>query len=151
MIKNIPQRVLVKGLQRFGALAGLAIVLSSGFSAPVRALAGDENDPLVKLIERQLDSVVRGTSAQVGVPLGDGSVIRAVRRNQRAIEIDIKLPVRRNDSVIEPSFQERRQKLQSELCSGETLKLIRYGVSWVYSFSDKNGRFMQKMIIDRCD
>jgi len=62
----------VKGLQRFGALAGLAIVLSSGFSAPVRALAGDENDPLVKLIERQLDSVVRGTSAQVGVPLGDG-------------------------------------------------------------------------------
>jgi len=78
-------------------------------------------------------------------------VIRAVRRNQRAIEIDIKLPVRRNDSVIEPSFQERREKLQSELCSGETLKLIRYGVSWVYSFSDKNGRFMQKMIIDRCD
>ena len=151
MMTHIPQRSLAHGWPRFLALFVLVILLSGGLSASVRAAPGDENDPLVKLIERQLDSIVRGTSEQVGVPLRDGSVIRAVRRNQRAIEIDIKLPIGRNDSVIVPSFHERREKLQSELCAGETLKLILYGVSWAYSYSDKNGRFMQKITIDRCN
>ena len=151
MMEKTPKRSFLQGMSRFSALFGLVLALTGGFSGFAGAAAGDENDPLVKLIERQLDSIVRGTSEQVGVPLRDGSVIRAVRRNQRAIEIDVKLPIGRNDSVIEPSFQERRQKLQSELCSGETLKLILYGVSWVYGYSDKNGRFMQKITIDRCN
>lgn len=151
MMKNTQKRLLSDGFGRFFGLLGLGFVLLGALSGTVSAAPADENDPLVKLIERQLDSIVRGTSEQVGVPLRDGSVIRAVRRNKRAIEIDIKLPIGRNDSVIEPSFQERRQKLQSELCSGETLKLILYGVSWVYGYSDKNGRFMQKITIDYCN
>lgn len=105
----------------------------------------------MRLIERQLDSIVRGTSEQIGVPLRDGSVIKAVRRNKQAIEIDVQLPVGRADPVIEPSFQERRQTLKAQLCSGETLKLIKSGVSWVYGYSDKRGRFMQAIIIKNCN
>lgn len=110
----------------------------------------DDNDTLMKLIDRQLDSIVRGTSDQIGVTLRDGSVIKAVRRNGHAIEIDVQLAIARTDSAISPSFQERRQKMQAELCSGETLKLIRSGVSWVYGYSDKHGRFMQSITIDQC-
>jgi len=150
-MKNSMKLSFLQELARYSTLVWLLIGLFGGFSTSVLAAQGDENQELVKLVERQLDSIVRGTSEQIGVPLRDGSVIRAVRRNQRAIEIDIKLPIGRNDSLIEPSFHERRQKLQSELCAGETLKLILYGVSWVYGYSDKNGRFMQKITIDRCN
>ena len=150
-MRNSLKLSFLKRSARLSAISGLLILLFGGFLTAGMAAQGDENDPLVKLVERQLDSIVRGTSEQIGVPLRDGAVIRAVRRNQRAIEIDIKLPIGRNDSVIEPSFHERRQKLQSELCAGETLKLILYGVSWVYGYSDKNSRFMQKITIDRCN
>jgi hypothetical protein len=127
----------------FAALAFAALV----FHAPAKA---DEKADLQALIGRQLDSIVRGTSQQVGVTLRDGSVMKAVRRKGQAIEIDMQLPIARTAPVIEPSFQERRQTMQGELCSGETLKLIRSGVSWVYRYTDKYGRPMESITIDRC-
>ena len=133
--------------KRYGALAAIfLLVLAAGDSLAARL---DDRDPAVKMIEKQLQTILGGIRDSIDYPLSDGSVITDARLNGRVFEIKIRMTILSNE-LPDPSFEERRVVLKKNFCQGETAKLIANDVAWVYSYYDRRGRFITKIRIDNC-
>jgi hypothetical protein len=109
----------------------------------------DDRDPAVKMIDKQLQTILGGIKDSIGYPLSDGSVITDARLNGRIFEIKVRMTILSSE-LPDPSFEERRLILKKNFCQGETAKLIENDVAWVYSYFDRRGRSITKIRIDNC-
>ena len=133
--------------QRFGFLAAVFLLVSAASDS--RAARLDDKDPAVKMIDKQLQTILGGIKDSIGYPLSDGSVITAARLNGRVFEIKVRMTILSNE-LPDPSFEERRVEMKKNFCMGETAKLIANDTAWVYSYYDRKDRFITKIRIDNC-
>lgn len=109
----------------------------------------DDKDPAVKMIDKQLETILKGIRDTINFPLSDGSVITDAKLVGRVFDIKVRLTIAGNE-LPDPSFEERRVVLKKSFCQGETAKLIENNAAWVYSYYDRKGRFITKIRIDHC-
>ena len=133
--------------RRFGFWAAIFLLISSAGDSQAARL--DDKDPAVKMIDKQLQTILGGIRDSIDYPLSDGSVITDARLNGRVFEIKVRMTILSNE-LPDPSFEERRVVLKKSFCQGETAKLIENDAAWVYSYYDRRGRFMTKIRIDTC-
>ncbi len=131
----------------FAALLVAALHVGTG----AQAQNIDKSPQAQKQVDAQLTSIMAGLTKTVGARLGDGSVLRSAELDGRIIRMRFQMPYTKYDGRARTDFIDRRRMMQKEFCSGNTAKLIPYGVGWDYEFVDVNGAIFQSFQIKDCE